>query len=184
MAADASIILFERFKDELLKGRDIKTSFDQSNKKSLSSIIDANITTFIVAFILFQFGSRTVKGFAIMLSLSIFWTGVIIVGITRFNLDLLIKSGWFKNKKHWFGVSKKHIPDSPQREAIYKGKWNKIDFIGQAKKLIAFSSIIIGLGLSTVGVIGSNNSIQFTGGTRISTHTTVDYEDNQKAQWN
>ena len=102
MAADASIILFERFKDELLKGREIETSFDQSNKKSLSSIIDANITTFIVAFILFQFGSRTVKGFAIMLSLSIFWTAIVVVGITRFNLSLLIKSGLFANKKHWF----------------------------------------------------------------------------------
>ncbi len=175
MAADASIILFERFKDELLKGRDIELSFDQSNKKSLSSIIDSNITTFIVAFILFQFGSRTVKGFSIMLSISIFWTAVIIVGITRFNLNMIIKSGIMENKKHWFGVKKKHIPKSVQREATYKGLWNKIDFIGKAKKLIAISLMVIGLGLTVAGSKGTNNSIQFTGGTRVSTHTTIDF---------
>ena len=74
-----------------------------------------------------------------------------------------------------FGVKSKHIPQSSQRDATYKGLWHKFDFVRPAKKLIASSILIIGLGLSIVGLIGSNNSIQFTGGTRISTHTTVDH---------
>ena len=174
MAADASIILFERFKDELLKGRNISDSFDQSNRKSLSSILDANITTFVVAFILFQFGSRTVKGFAIMLSISIFWTFLIVVLLTRFNLSLLIKSYLFNNKKHWFGVKRKHIPPKFQKEPEYKGIWGKFDFVKPARKIISFSFLVIGSGIALIGFKGTNNSIQFTGGTRISIKTDIE----------
>ena len=174
MAADASIILFERFKDELLKGRNISDSFDQSNRKSLSSILDANITTFVVAFILFQFGSRTVKGFAIMLSISIFWTILIVVLLTRFNLSLLIKSYFFNDKKHWFGVKKKHIPSQFQKIPKYKGIWGRFDFVKPARKIIAFSFLLIGSGITLIGFKGTNNSIQFTGGTRVSIKTDID----------
>lgn len=182
MAADASIILFERFKDEILKGRNLTDSFNQSNTKSISSILDANITTFIVAFILFQFGSRTVKGFAIMLSISIFWTILIVVLLTRINLSLLVNNKWFQDKRHWFGVKKKHIPSKVQKASTYKGIWQKFDFVKPARRIMGFSLLAIGAGLSLIGFKGTNNSIQFTGGTRISIKTNIDSDNSSKIQ--
>ena len=66
MAVDACIILFERLTDELYKGRSVKAAYEESTKKSLSSILDSNITTIIAGCALYFFGKRSVKGFATM----------------------------------------------------------------------------------------------------------------------
>ncbi len=177
MAIDATIIMLERFKDELHKGRKIERSFDEANKKSLSSILDANITTFIAAFVLFQFGTRTVKGFAIMLTISIFWTILVIVLVTRVLLGLLVKSGFFENRKNLFGVRRKNIPENDKNGPKYKGLWNKFNFIKPARKFIIASAIIIGTGLIVVFGFGTNNAIEFDGGTRYDITTTLSQDE-------
>ena len=103
-------------KDEMKKGKSLSKSFDEGNTKSLSSILDANITTLIAAFALYMFGTRTVKGFAIMLIISIFLTMVIMVVFNKFIVGLLCKSRVFQDKKHWFGIRKKDIPETNLKE--------------------------------------------------------------------
>ncbi len=71
MAVDACIITFERLKSEVRSGNSIIKSHKIANKLSLSTIFDSNTTTIIVGFVLFFFGTGQIKGFSIMLILSI-----------------------------------------------------------------------------------------------------------------
>src|SRR5699024_2446244 len=71
MAVDANVITFERIKEELKLGKSVKAAFKAGTKNSLSTIIDANITTLLAAVVLFVFGTSSVKGFATMLIVSI-----------------------------------------------------------------------------------------------------------------
>src|SRR5699024_7121943 len=70
MAVDANVITFERIKEELRTGKSLIAAFKAGTRNSLSSIIDANITTLLAAVILFIFGTSSVKGFATMLIVS------------------------------------------------------------------------------------------------------------------
>ncbi|MDD2326122.1 MAG: protein translocase subunit SecD [Alphaproteobacteria bacterium] len=71
MAVDANVLIFERMREESRLGRAVIPALDAGYKRALSSIMDANITTLIAAFLLFTFGSGTIKGFAVTLSIGI-----------------------------------------------------------------------------------------------------------------
>lgn len=71
MAVDANVITFERIKEEIRSGKSLLSSFKAGTKNSLTTILDANITTILAAGILFIFGTSSVKGFATMLIVSI-----------------------------------------------------------------------------------------------------------------
>ncbi len=71
MAVDANVLIFERIREELDRGRTARTAVDDGFEHALSAIVDANITTLITALILFQFGTGPVQGFAITLSIGI-----------------------------------------------------------------------------------------------------------------
>ena len=74
MAVDANVLIFERIKEEIKTEQSNIHAFDQCYKKSLSAILDANITTLISAMILFFLGSGPVKGFAVTLGVGILTT--------------------------------------------------------------------------------------------------------------
>jgi SecD/SecF fusion protein len=67
VAADANIVIFERVKEELRGGRSIPAAIATGYKRGLSAIVDANVVTFMVAFILFLLATAGVKGFAFTL---------------------------------------------------------------------------------------------------------------------
>ncbi len=71
MAVDANVLIFERIKEELALGNTAQGSIKSGYDKALSTIADANITTFIAAIVLFAFGTGPVKGFAVTLSIGI-----------------------------------------------------------------------------------------------------------------
>ncbi len=71
MAVDANVLIFERIREESRLGRSILVAIDTGYQRALSSIMDANITTMIAAFLLFTFGSGTIKGFAVTLIIGI-----------------------------------------------------------------------------------------------------------------
>ena len=74
MAVDANVLIFERIKEELSKENSNIQAFDQGFKRSIVTILDANITTLIASIILFIFGSGPIKGFAITLSIGLITT--------------------------------------------------------------------------------------------------------------
>lgn len=93
MAVDANILIFERIREELRKGRSLKASVDEGYSKALSAILDSNITTFITGLILFYFGTGPVQGFAVTLMLGIVMTLFTAILVTRAVFNLMIASG-------------------------------------------------------------------------------------------
>ena len=98
------------FKEELRKGRSLKTAFINGNKNSFSSILDSNITTLIIALVLFAFGESSVKGFATMLIISIFVTMFVMVFVVRWLINMVVKTKYFDDKeKSFIGFNKNKI---------------------------------------------------------------------------
>lgn len=168
MAVDANIITYERMKEELILGKSTKAAFEAANKNSLSSIIDANLTTLIAAGVLFAFGTSSVKGFATLLIVSIVLGLFTSVFVSRFLLGLWVKSGFLDKRYSWLGLKKeaiRNIADTTPVEPKIFGR--DIDFVRHWKKhLIAVVSILT-IGLISFLVFGLNLSVDFTAGTRI-----------------
>lgn len=164
MAIDCCIILFERMNDELYRGRSVKNAYQESTKKSLSSILDANITTIIAACALYFFGKRSVKGFATMLLITTVFNVVIMLLVTRLLMFLLIKSGKLDNRKYLFGVKENQIPNIAKGETqTYFGPFAKWNFMKPVKKiLIGYAAVVvIGIGFLCGSFIGGGHGLNF-----------------------
>lgn len=94
MAVDSNVIIFERVREERAQGRSIVQSFDQGFKQALATVVDANMTTFIVAVILFYMGTGPVKGFAVTLGI-----GIITTVFTAFTLTRWLVAFWVRRNK-------------------------------------------------------------------------------------
>ena len=92
MAVDANVLIYERIREELAAGaRDLREAVREGYNKVYSTIIDANLTTLIAAFILFQFGSGPIKGFAVTLMIGILTSMFTAMMLTRMMVALWIK---------------------------------------------------------------------------------------------
>ena len=92
MAVDANVLIFERIREELERRRAPRTAVDDGFSNAISAIVDANITTLITGLILFQFGTQSVKGFAVTLCIGIVASFFTALYVTR-TLFLLYLSG-------------------------------------------------------------------------------------------
>ncbi len=93
MAVDANILIFERIREELAKGRSLRSAIDEGFSKALSAILDSNITTGITGIILFYFGSGPIQGFALTLIIGIFGTLFTGIMVSRAVIELSISGG-------------------------------------------------------------------------------------------
>ncbi|HFC30518.1 MAG TPA: protein translocase subunit SecD, partial [Oceanospirillales bacterium] len=89
MAVDANVLIFERIKEELASGNSPQGSIKAGYDKALSTIADANITTFIAAIVLFAFGTGPVKGFAVTLSIGIVTSMFTAIMVSRAIVNLV-----------------------------------------------------------------------------------------------
>ena len=172
MAVDSCIICFERIKENLRIGKSSDKAFEIGNKNSLSSIIDANVTTIIVAIILFILGESSVKGFATMLIISVVVTILVMVYLVRLILKLFVSSKVFDNNPYLFiGLKKSKIVKSKEIIIPYE----KFNFSLHNFKfmMIAFGLILVGTCITLISK--PNFGIDFTGGTSI---TINKYSDN------
>ena len=94
MAVDANVLIFERIREELRAGKTPINAIDSGYSRALGTILDANITTFIAAAILFQMGSGPVRGFAVTLAI-----GIITSVFTAFTLTRLFVSIWLRTRR-------------------------------------------------------------------------------------
>lgn len=174
MAVDSNILTFERIKESMYAGRSVKTAFREGSKDSFRTIVDAQLTTFISALILYIFGTGSVKGFATMLIVSTITTLLLIVFIVRFLLGLLVNSGCLDERYELFGVKKSDVPDVSKGEERRKfTKFKGFDFVGKAKYFICTSLAILVISIVCMGVNGfsgngvMNLGIDFTSGTTL-----------------
>jgi preprotein translocase subunit SecD len=97
MAVDANVLIFERIREELRLGKPPRAAIEGGYAKALVTILDANVTTFIVALVLFQFGTGPVRGFAATLSIGIVASLITAIFVTRVIFDYLyIERRWKK----------------------------------------------------------------------------------------
>ena len=97
MAVDANVLNFERIREELRLGKPARAAIEGGYGKALVTILDANVTTFIAALVLFQFGTGPVRGFAVTLSIGIVASFVTAVFATRIVFDyLFVNLKWKK----------------------------------------------------------------------------------------
>lgn len=93
MAVDANILIFERIREEIFKGRSLRSSVDEGFSKALSAIIDTNITTGITALILYFLGSGPIQGFALTLLIGIFGTLFTGIMVSRALIEIILRAG-------------------------------------------------------------------------------------------
>ncbi len=91
MAVDANVIIFERIREELRKGRNLFSAVEAGFSRAWGTVLDANVTTLIAAAVLFQFGTGPIKGFAVTLSLGILSSMFTAVFVTKVILDVIVK---------------------------------------------------------------------------------------------
>ncbi len=117
MAVDANVLIFERFKEELRKGKTLRSAIDSGFSRAVVTILDSNITTLMAAAVLFYLGTGPIKGFAVTLALGTCLSMFTAITVTRFLLQFLIHANFTKNPSFFsVGVSAEAIERSIQQE--------------------------------------------------------------------
>ena len=154
MAVDASILIFERIREELHSGKSLHNALVAGYDKAFSTIVDANVTTLITALILVWLGTGPVRGFGVTLSAGIIATVFCSLVTSRFILEILVTTGIVKKLLHW---------------QLFKN--TDFSFLDYAKKAFIFSWILV-----TIGVVSfyfhrdQAFGIDFTGGDELTIH--------------
>lgn len=150
MAVDANVIIFERIREELRKGKGMRLAISEGYQKSYAAIIDANVTTLITAIILLTFGIGPVKGFAVILFIGILSSFVTAVLVSR-----LMVEGMTNDDKS-MSFSTKLTENILQNPAV--------KFLDKRKISYTISTILIVVGIASIGLRGFNLGVDFTGG--------------------
>ena len=153
VAADANIVIFERVKEEYRRGRSVGTAIAQGYKKGLSTIVDANIVTLLVAFILFILATAGVKGFAFVLGIGTIVSLFTAVLATQAIL-LSLRGTRVLQKPSALGAGKPRKPIT-------------FDFMGASRWFFSASGLILLIGAIGIAANGLNFGIDFESGTRI-----------------
>ncbi|OIK14292.1 protein translocase subunit SecDF [Bacillus sp. MUM 13] len=169
IAVDTNIITYERIKDELRIGRTIKSAFAEGNKHSLTTIIDANLTTILAAAVLFFYGTSSVKGFATTLMISILMSFITAVYGTRWFLGMWVNSGVVNKRPGWFGVRKKDIHSLNEKidTMSMPTHFDKLDFVKFRKVFYGISIGVTIIGIIFLFVFKLNLGIDFSSGSRV-----------------
>jgi SecD/SecF fusion protein len=155
VAADANIVIFERVKEEIRAGRSIRSGIATGYKKGLSAIMDANVVTIMVAFILFVLSTQSVQGFAFTLGIGTIVSLFTAVLATQAIMTTAGDSRLMARPSA-LGAGK------PKRKITF-------DFMGKSKYFFTLSGVILLVGALAVGGKGLNLGIDFTSGTSAAT---------------
>lgn len=150
ISVDANVLIFERIREELAKGKGQRDAIKDGFSNALSSILDANITTGLTGLILLVFGTGPIKGFATTLLIGIATSLFTAIFITRLFID-----GYTKNGKSL-------TCSTPMTKNLFKNV--NIDFLGKRKIAYIISGIMIAASLGSLFTNGLNQGIDFVGG--------------------
>jgi SecD/SecF fusion protein len=150
IAVDANVLIYERIREELAKGKGKKEAVNDGFSNALSSILDANITTGLTALILFIFGTGPIKGFATTLLIGILTSLFTAIFISRLLID------WYVNKGGRLDFS------TTFTKGLFKNI--NIDFLRKRKFAYIVSGLFIISGLTSLFTTGLDQGIDFVGG--------------------
>ncbi len=155
VAADANIVIFERVKEEIRSGRSVTAGIANGYKRGFAAIVDANVVTFMTAFILFALATAQVQGFAFMLGLGTLVSLFTAVLATQAALGAMGQS--------------RAVSHPALLGAAKRARGWRFDFMGASKWFFSLSGTILLVGALAIGGRGLNLGIDFTSGTRIQT---------------
>ena len=158
MAVDSNVIIFTRIREEIAKGKSVRVAVDMGYRAALGTVVDAQTTTLVAAFVLYLFGTTSVKGFALTLMIGTVMSVITAVLITQLFVNLIAESKKFGTYS-MFGM--KEDGSGPKRMVTDF----KFKFIENRKKFFAVSACVIIIGLAFGLFRGFNYGIDFTGGT-------------------
>lgn len=151
MSVDANVLIYERLREELEKGKTLRISIATGYSKAFSAILDSNLTTLLTSVILLKFGTGPVKGFAVTLSIGILISMFTALVVTRVILDLL---------------TKRRALRSLSIMNLFKGL--SYPFISRRNYAFALSLLLIFTGMTIFVIKGKNNfGVDFTQGTLV-----------------
>ena len=150
MAVDSNVIIFERVKEELRAGKGLRTAIADGYKAAYSAILDGNITTFLTAFVLFEFGTGPVQGFATTLMIGIATSLFTSIFITRLEFEGCLKKD--KNISFTNNATRNFMKNT------------SFDFIKFGKTAAIIAGVVIAISVGSLAVRGLNLGIDFKGG--------------------
>lgn len=152
MAVDANVLIYERTKEELKLGKNVKTAVKDGYKHAFSAIFDSNLTSIITGLILYNFGTGAIRGFAITEIIGISASFFTAIFMTRMVYEWGFSKGKFENLTFSTKPFRTFLMDT------------HINFLSMHKKAYIASAIVIVLGVVSIFTLGLNKGIDFTGG--------------------
>ena len=196
MAADSSILVLERFREEIRMGRSVRAASITGVRHGIETSIDADLVTLVSALTLFFLASASVKGFGMTLALGIMCDIVMMLLLKAPLIRLLAPKVITRHPGFW-GIKDceqaapvyaeltgttlapdENLPKSITHKTLdqLKGRFLRrdINFMGARKILLSLSAVLIVLSVAVVGIKGVQFGIEFVGGTSIAFHNTGD----------
>jgi SecD/SecF fusion protein len=152
MAVDANVLMYERIREEMNKGKTMRKAIDDGIGHALSAIIDSNVTTIITGVILAYFGTGPIKGFAVTEIIGVMTSFFTAVFLTRYMLYMYADHKSAKEISFITGVTKNWFKDT------------KIDFMGLRKWFYGLSVALIVISCISFATRGFSLGIDFSGG--------------------
>ena len=153
MAVDANVLIFERIREEMARGKTLKASIKSGFSNAFSSVMDANITTFLTGVVLFVFGVGPIKGFAVSLMIGIVTSLISALVITRLILDYYANKG---GNAINFGF--------PFTTGLFDRL--KLNMVKRRKTFYGVSLVLVAAFLTSMFTVGFKTGVDFQGGRR------------------
>lgn len=152
MAVDANVLIYERTKEELRKGKQLKQAIQAGYGNAFSAIFDSNLTSIITGVILYVFGTGPIRGFATTLIIGICCSFFTAVYLTRLVYEYKLKKDKWLNQNFTTRISRKFLQGT------------NIGFMSMYRKSFTVAGIAVVLFCISFAVRGLSKSIDFTGG--------------------
>jgi SecD/SecF fusion protein len=153
MAVDSNVLIYERIREEVRTGKGLISSLDNGFKRAFATIVDANLTTLIVAGVLFYMGTGPVKGFAVTLAI-----GIITTVFTAYTLTAFLFGIWVRRARP------KTLPKGI-RSGVFDAE--KLQFMRYRKPIFGLAAVIVLACVGGLATKGLNLGIDFQGGSVI-----------------
>jgi len=152
MAVDANVLIYERIREEMRHGKNMRAAIKEGFKHALNAIIDSNVTTLISGIVLVLFGQGPIKGFGVTLSFGILTTFITAVFLTRYMVEAYASRETAKELPFHTKISEHFLQNT------------KIDFMKIRKVMYILSATMFVISFISFGVRGFSLGIDFTGG--------------------